>query len=1659
MKSQLCAVVIGALVLSCGDNDLESASKFISKTQEEGEDIKKFTNAFLINKVHAKSDHNKDRGENDRTPPNNLTVHVNVGYWYGITDEDRCSNIQPRIWQVHTTPTARIPEGACNVRYCVSAPANAVNAAINQWLEPLRGPYDSDRDPIVSGDFVTTNTKSDSPDLIINFVCGGASGASWPWPTASPNGDCPSSSVGGQSCTRYGTSERVATPIANNNIPIIYIGNGPRPYAGPNIQHGKEFTLYDRIPGHGSHDHLDLLHELGHAFGLADTHEAFGVPKDKQPLSIMNGNRPATGLGSPLQLSQDDKKGVQWLYEHHRRDVAETNCFFPEYTSKTNSGTHSCEPSNSLLQTLLDKKPQQALKLLRENSHSLKINAKTTQGESALHLAIRDYSAPDLSTAARNDYLEVIRTILRDARSDPNLQDDIGRTPLHLAVQLDHPLIVTLLLASPKLSVIVQDDDQETALHVAARNGLESQVAALQHAYASHSSIKNDEGKTAFHLAAEEGHEDSVRNFADYPDFAALIAVKDNANNTALHLAAANGHVEVIKEMFREGGRALINETNRRHATALHLAAKKRAGADTVSLLLTQTGIEVNGQDEDGNTPLHLAALNGNADSVEWLLNAPDINTALTNDDNNTARDEAVRVRDGVGVSEETRQRASAVVAVFDGGGTRFGTSSAQRLLKALNIGRIEPADCTGLSETELTDCRRNVASVIINEGENLNINYVATDTGNTALHVAVSRAGLASAEDSDKYEMIIDLLLRQTLINPNIKNKAGDAPLHLAVRSEKQTIVRLILRHPDIDGNNPARRALHTPLHIAVERENVEIIGDLLRCCNGSIDVNLHDRNGIAPLHLAIKKRNEEITQALVDDRNIDVNLRTRDSAQETALHIAARSDGSEEIIETLLRNADIDVNITDASGDTALHIAAHRGADDVVEKLLNAPGIDLEARNGDDETAYEIAQRRQRTAVITVFEENPHYERILRGTFVEVLRDESVNQEKAIEILRTEKPNVNEKDRQSGNTALHYAIKLKWRDLIAELLKRSDLQVNNKNGEGETALHTATVVGDISVLNAVLDRKGISVNARDGDGDTALLVAVKGQQQSVVTALLGHREIDVDVKGGDGNTALHIAVTNKYNTLISTLLRVTSINVNIKTKSGDTPLHLAVRGGDTDTIAKLLAHTGIRVNEKNNSGDTALLAAVRAKTTDVVTVLLNHSGIDVNAKNTAGNAPLHIAVRNNDRDIVTALLQNQRIDVNILETASREENTPLHLAIKQHLSSGQSHIRVILLLLGHRGIRPNTKNQLHDSPLMIAVKDEDNTLVSNLLQYRGVDANTADSRQKTALMYAAERDSRGIVQRLLASNADVNLQDSKKFTALHFAAHNGHVAIVRLLVEVGDIDLTLEDRWGLTARERASNRGHDDIVALIDGLTTERERAANAVSILAELARGDSEAAIMEIIDRGNIKVNAVDTDNENYTALHYAAGLGYERVVRALMGYDDIRVNAVDSATRTALHIATAGNHLGIVRALLEHRSIYAKAKTSDGQTALHYAAQLGHSNIVRVLLDSDESLVNVQTYDQRTALHYACWLGHRAVVTQLLQEDDINLDLKNANGDTALHIVATYNRLPVARMLLENGANPSVVNKQQKTARAIAWDSDYTEMVKLIEQYRN
>ena len=96
-------------------------------------------------------------------------------------------------------------------------------------------------------------------------------------------------------------------------------------------------------------------------------------------------------------------------------------------------------------------------------------------------------------------------------------------------------------------------------------------------------------------------------------------------------------------------------------------------------------------------------------------------------------------------------------------------------------------------------------------------------------------------------------------------------------------------------------------------------------------------------------------------------------------------------------------------------------------------------------------------------------------------------------------------------------------------------------------------------------------------------------------------------------------------------------------------------------------------------------------------------------------------------------------------------------------------------------------------------------------------------DNNGRTALLYASSGPYPETVGLLLRKGADVNTQGKTEgFTALMMAAAEGQIGVVRVLLLNG-ASIDVIDRDGDTAKKFAREKGHNEVLKLLEGQSAE--------------------------------------------------------------------------------------------------------------------------------------------------------------------------------------------------------------------------------------------
>ncbi|WP_310626659.1 ankyrin repeat domain-containing protein [Limnohabitans sp.] len=134
------------------------------------------------------------------------------------------------------------------------------------------------------------------------------------------------------------------------------------------------------------------------------------------------------------------------------------------------------------------------------------------------------------------------------------------------------------------------------------------------------------------------------------------------------------------------------------------------------------------------------------------------------------------------------------------------------------------------------------------------------------------------------------------------------------------------------------------------------------------------------------------------------------------------------------------------------------------------------------------------------------------------------------------------------------------------------------------------------------------------------------------------------------------------------------------------------------------------------------------------------------------------------------------------------------------------------------------------------------------------------------------------------------------------------------------------------------------------------------------------------------------------------------------------------------------------------LAQHPQTQINVHNQSGETPLMLAAINNQLELAKVLIDRGAD-VNREGW---TPLHYAATRGHREMM-RLLLEHDAYIDSASANGTTPL-MLAAYAAPPLAvKLLLEEGADPTLANNGQATALSLALTADHQQSAFYIRTF--
>lgn len=332
----------------------------------------------------------------------------------------------------------------------------------------------------------------------------------------------------------------------------------------------------------------------------------------------------------------------------------------------------------------------------------------------------------------------------------------------------------------------------------------------------------------------------------------------------------------------------------------------------------------------------------------------------------------------------------------------------------------------------------------------------------------------------------------------------------------------------------------------------------------------------------------------------------------------------------------------------------------------------------------------------------------------------------------------------------------------------------------------------------------------------------------------------------------------------------------------------------------------------------------------------------------------------------------------------------------------------------------------------------------------------NKKDLLGRSPIFYAAEEGHIDVVKFLLDfDNVDPDSMDCDDTTPLSAAAENGHINVLELLVQDERVDLNSKDDFGITPLSRAAESGHENVVRFLTqciGIDTHLKDEYE-MSVLSRAAKGGHENVVKVLLER-----IPVDLTVHDKMALALAARGGHYNIAKLLLESSDVDINFRIESGMTALLSAVNGGHDDVVQLLLTCDGIDVNCKDNFGSTPLMYAAEGGLENVVISLLVCSEIDVFAKADGGMTALECAADEGHENVVKLLLEYSSGDASTKDFNEQKVLFYAARHTMRDVVKQLLgSKGVDINSRDSWGQTVLSCAAEGGNEEMVELLLKY--
>ena len=1353
---------------------------------------------------------------------------------------------------------------------------------------------------------------------------------------------------------------------------------------------------------------------------------------------------------------------------------------------------------------------------LGSNNHGkAKLKSLTVYGDTLLHLA------------CRHGWLDIVRYLIEDCDCSPNIRDRKKQAPLHIACRYGHINLVHYLISDRNCDVTTTTVDHWTVLHYACRY---DHINIVKYLATVQDLVQSVDKSSVLHLACKYGHGNVLTYLINEVGFSAddtvsgllLIACQQDQVTIVRHLLKNISNyqrlqLELCKELFlfccKYGLLDILKQltfevcevahtTDKSEMSGVHYGCQK-GHLPVVKHLVEECSCDINARDLKGLTPLHLACKYGhNADIVKYMLSRPECDALARTYDGSTI----------LHFSCATNEYNPQVMNIL----IEHGASMSKALLTSVQT----YVDCSNFKADEPTTKAAIVSFIIeVAKFDPSVRNYAGISPIQALVYPFIVRGTLACHSQVDfyrwiscdnEYRSVYEIKRHVSTQKLDLSETAsnGDTALHMACVANKIHIVKYLLCEYGFDPN-VKNRAGDTPLRLALK---VHVYRMLLKDKLSSMislfvnnddwnpAISEKDSDGNNLLHLACQANQKELIRAL--EKRVSL-MRAQ------SLVYTANNDGFKPlelisnpklIVDYMVKHAPI---FTFKPGSLSQFIWFCKNIDTrrLESILIYSPNkMKWEhSKTSDCCVAHHMLHLSNHPVwlLIKVCFHSHATETQRQEIQSEALSTENFDHIFVVEIV-DKLIDSSFKGVESNEDLLYAACRTNRYHIVKHLISAHNMCKPNRSFDGQKAFemtnsskimqllvqHGLNIQpGYIDKLFTVTSHKEVIkldtfkiLNETEqwypdqvcnSNGDTALHLSIRHHKYELMSYLLSEVKCDPNIRNVNDETPFQLMITTSawsdsecidmIKVIMSSKQWVPNLSCDSK---GDTALHLTVRNHRHEVVHFLLFEAKCDPYVGNTRYETPiqlLMSSLKWSDSECINIIkalqTNEQWSPYSRCTSKGDTILHLLARNHRPRVMNYLLSEEKCDPSSVKNLDEETSIQLLMSLYYGWSDSEC-VHIIRVLIENYQWNPNSSCTSQDDTIFhLSVHYHRYKVVHFLVSEVMCDPSVRNLNDATPIHVLmkvrygwSDSECINIINALISTKHwDPNSScNSKGDTVLHLSALNHRYQVVYYLLSESTCDPSI-----------GNGNGDTIIQFLVSTLKLSDFECINLFKALLSSKRWDPSASC----------------NSKGDTALHLSALHHRNEVLHFLLSEVKCDPNVKNLTGKTPVQLLMSEHNwsdsefINLIKALMSTKQWNHNSSCNiNGDTALHLSVLHNGYEAVHYMLSTAKCDPKVRNGNGDTPIQLLMsayeWSDSDIInALKSIKQWDPNSSC-NSKDDTALHLSVRCHRSEIALYLLsETNCDPNITNIDLETPLKLAYDTNSTIFNHLIRYGAN